>query len=684
MNFVFLLNSIESAHQTDTAIVFPESLVTYQLFYQRVHAIAHQIGTSNTPKKIIVAASYDLDCYASIIAIWLTGNTYIPSRPGRIRATIQKHNPDILLSNTSPKEDIRWVDNSNCEYEGNVNSTYNGDATAYILSTSGTTGTPKHIPVSYSNLSCFVDSFLSLGVELKSSDSFLQMTEMKFDMSIISTLIPLCIGASIHTIDMEGIKSQEALKCLLDRNTTICIAPPSSIKLLEPYLPELHLPFLKHTFFGAEALETNLVYKWLASAKNSGCTNLYGPSEGGIFATSYTCGDSETGPFIPIGKNCKNINSIIVDGELWISGEQVFKGYSDNSLSEYAFELLEEQTWYKTGDLVELESDGNYVFKGRKDRQIKILGKRVELKGIEELLLKKLNLKTRTTVIQNNLGIIHYGLFTEQSNAIAKVEDILSDNEFPTPRWINEISDLILLDKSPSEQNLANLHSLYRESNKLILNNDYSIVTSCSNWPNYVFNIQDLSHSIATIVTAIKEGKAPNNLLITESQLDVNEIEINNQELVPVSIWPLLSCNPLQLNLNVGNSSALITEIAIEQLEEWLKLVEANFGKQDSSLFERLMKQSCKLFLATMGSKKVGAAMAYTRNGVTGIYHVSVLKSHQKLGVGSGLIKACNAEALANGSVKTIMQSSNQGLSTWENMGLNQKGNLYLLKLPIK
>jgi len=684
MNFVQLLNSNESVLPNAPAIVLPSGTVSYQQFYQKVHAIAKDLPVSDSAKKIVVTTSYDVNCYAAIIAIWLTGNTYIPAGTNQISQTIEKLKPDLLLSNELSSERIKSLNIKNCKYEAKVDFKYRENSIAYILSTSGTTGNPKYIPVSYDNLSCFVDSFLALDPSLNSKDSFLQMSALKFDMSIISTLIPLCLGASIHTIDMEGVRSQEAMQCLLDRSTTICIAPPSAFKLLEPYLNEVQLPHLRHTFFGAEALELSLVSKWLTAAPNSTCTNLYGPSEGGIFATAYTCDGSETDAFIPIGKDCKNSNSMVVDNELWISGKQVFDGYLDSSLTDLAFEERKGQSWYRTGDMVSLTNEGNYVFEGRKDRQLKILGKRIELNGIEAVLNSKLNAKFRATEIQTEYGLSHYGLFTDRKVETQEINKILSSSELPLPKWIRVSEDFVFVNKPCKQENIANLYSLFRESIGYVEFDSFSAVQNEANWPNYIFDIQDLNESLDKIVHQIEKGAIPNSILITDEQLELNEAQIVRLALVPVVVWPLLSCSPQELLPNSFNDKISVSQIGKDELSSWLQLVESNFANQDAELFNALMDRSCELFIASIGTEKAGAAMTYTNQETTGIYHVSVLKNFQKQGVGSALIKACNDAAKTKGSSLTIMQSSNQGLSTWKNIGLKQEGNLYLLKLPIK
>jgi acyl-coenzyme A synthetase/AMP-(fatty) acid ligase len=107
---------------------------------------------------------------------------------------------------------------------------------------------------------------------------------------------------------------------------------------------------------------------------------------------------------IPIGKACKNVEDLVVDqddqpvlaggvGELLIRGGVVMKGYwgqpEKNRTAFYRRPVFDqfEDVFYRTGDLVQLDSEGNYRYFGRKDRQIKTRGYRVELDEVEVALL---------------------------------------------------------------------------------------------------------------------------------------------------------------------------------------------------------------------------------------------------------------------------------------------------------
>jgi len=414
--FLSSLKTISEKHAENDAFCIDGQAFTYGEFYQKVNAITHALLAENKQQlKVLVATNNDLETYASIIAIWQTGNIYIPlnisesnNKTTRIIETLK---PDLLLqSNLSEAEFINDIKILKTNKLINYTSTNNlikikETDIAYTLFTSGTTGVPKGVPISYQNLNAFVDSFLSLDYSISDKDVFLQMANLTFDMSIISTLIPLCIGAKIVTVNPTEIKYLATYQALAEQNITVLTTAPSTLQLLEPYYSEINLEQLKYTFVGAEAFYESTAKEWLKCAPNSQIINLYGPSEGGVLTSTYNWRlNSETYQgIVSIGKSVKNIKLYIVDtngniiqnsdkGEAWISGPQVFDSYSNPTENNDKFEDLildgKTQKCYKTGDIVFRNHNGNLFYCGRKDQQVKIQGQRVELSEIEHYASK--------------------------------------------------------------------------------------------------------------------------------------------------------------------------------------------------------------------------------------------------------------------------------------------------------
>jgi acyl-coenzyme A synthetase/AMP-(fatty) acid ligase len=168
------------------------------------------------------------------------------------------------------------------------------------------------------------------------------------------------------------------------------------------------LPSLRWSLFCGEPLTQRSAELWQAAAPNSIVENLYGPTELTIACFLHRW-DSERSPamcrngIVPIGRPYDGLAAMLVDeqlqpvaegesGELCVNGPQTTPGYwrAPQITAERYIELPadrhQKRRFYRTGDLVAKLPDGEYVFMGRADNQIKVLGHRVELGEIEAVL----------------------------------------------------------------------------------------------------------------------------------------------------------------------------------------------------------------------------------------------------------------------------------------------------------
>ena len=161
---------------------------------------------------------------------------------------------------------------------------------------------------------------------------------------------------------------------------------------------------------------------WSEAAPNSSLVNLYGPTEATI-AISYFPYDPnkiDRPSILPLGKPIGDQRMAVIYlngeflpkgalGELHLSGTQLSKGYWDNQkITEKRFIQYGDTRWYRTGDLAREISNGEFIFAGRSDHQVKIMGYRVELLEIEAVLREqfKTNLVAVVALPKNESGSI--------------------------------------------------------------------------------------------------------------------------------------------------------------------------------------------------------------------------------------------------------------------------------------
>lgn len=392
--------------------------LSYEQFSHRVACIQNKIHAISDPV-IGVSTENNPDTYAAIIACWLSGKAFVPvplQYPAeRLQTICSEAGINIILHSGESQTDREYGVALN---QAAVLMTADlliphlsytevpSDHTAYILFTSGTTGKPKGVPVSFGNLQAFTEGFEALGYQLGRKDRFLQMFELTFDLSVMCYAIPLIYGASFYTLPSGMIKTLGLYDILESERITFSLMVPSAIQLLAPYFKDIELPDLRYSQFCGEALKTDILTQWMHCIPNAITDNVYGPTEATIYCTSMRVPRSHaesvsTSGIVHIGKDMLHVHTGIFDGEkqvseasipgeLCISGQQLTSGYLNNpGQNSRSFFMHQGTRYYRTGDLVQYNLNGDLVYLGRIDDQVKIQGYRIELAEIE-LAVKKL------------------------------------------------------------------------------------------------------------------------------------------------------------------------------------------------------------------------------------------------------------------------------------------------------
>ncbi len=440
-----LINSIKK-NQNRNAFYIGEIFYTYAQLNFVVDNIRNAIkNTSRIENKHIGLLIYDdIETYASILACWLEGKAYIPINPyspiDRNKNVLKQSEIGIVLTshtvkgysgfkkiNTSLLPSPNLVDN-NGDYKN-----HNSDL-AYIFYTSGTTGKPKGVPITFSNLISFCKAFDAMECTMTEEDRCLQMFDLTFDLSVMSYLIPLLKGACVYTIPKDAIKYSYIFELMEEQKLTFSLMVPSMLHYLRPYFEEIHCPDMKYSLFCGEALPLNVTEEWADCIPNAKIMNVYGPTEDTIFCTELTyqrnLPNKTYNGVLSIGKPMKGAYTIIVDnsnaivpqgkkGELCLAGEQLTKGYwkdpKKNKTSFFTIEYNNTLTrFYRTGDLCFIDEDGDIMYSGRVDFQAKIQGYRVELSEVELYAKEGLHKMNAVAItFTNGIGNLEIGLVIE-------------------------------------------------------------------------------------------------------------------------------------------------------------------------------------------------------------------------------------------------------------------------------
>jgi D-alanine--poly(phosphoribitol) ligase subunit 1 len=385
---------------------------TYNEFARYISKIRKAIHYSAPKSKNIgLVANDDIETYAAIFAIWLEGFAYVPLHPlqpvERSLEIMSQSDVDLVINSGDNNlfPDITIIKSSRLEFDEfdlQPNSTPD-NALAYILFTSGSTGSPKGVPIMRSSIGAFMKAFFEVGFKINHFDHCLQCSELAFDVSVQSFLVPLTKGAITYTIPQDEIKYSYIYGLLEDHKITFAILVPSMLRYLKPYFEELNFPSMRYCILTAEASPINLIKEWSNCIPNAEIYNFYGPTEATIYCTYYKFNkngfNKHLNGMLSIGKAMNGISTIVIDeegnaldanqkGELCVSGIQLTNGYLNNPIRTE--ESFIEKEWhgsicrfYKTGDYCFFDNEGDIMYAGRLDFQVKILGYRIELGEIE-------------------------------------------------------------------------------------------------------------------------------------------------------------------------------------------------------------------------------------------------------------------------------------------------------------
>ena len=400
-------NSIVS-FPSRNAFCINEEYFTYAQFGQCVSKIRTSLQQCNYQNtKVGLVINDDLETYASIVALWMEGDCYVPLHPGwpmeRCLDICEQVELDLVLdsSEKSRFENVQVLKTSELEYMVDYLEPKQGvsdDELAYILFTSGSTGKPKGVQLSRKNLASFMDAFFDI-YPMDENDRCLQCFDLTFDLSIMSYLAPLMRGACVYTVPPDEIKYTYVGSLIEDEHLTFALMAPSTITYLKPYFDEMDCSSLKYSLFCGEALHEDITKQWAECAMNAVIDNVYGPTEDTIFCSIYRFNRNSKNKthngVLSIGKPMKNCGMTIFDeqgnecaagvmGELCLSGPQLTIGYHKNvEKNKEAFFKRNGIRWYRSGDLCYKDENGDIMYSGRLDHQTKIQGFRVELGEIE-------------------------------------------------------------------------------------------------------------------------------------------------------------------------------------------------------------------------------------------------------------------------------------------------------------
>ncbi|MBE9028847.1 amino acid adenylation domain-containing protein [filamentous cyanobacterium LEGE 11480] len=416
--------------------------ITYRTLQQQANGLAHWLVDQGVKRgdRVGIYLNKSLETAIAVYGIWKAGAAYVPLDPSapitRTAEVINHCGIRHLLTQKSKRaqlpailaacpalnyvlgipdqielpEAIHRCDWSDLTLDATAPKLHLMEQDlAYIMYTSGSTGTPKGIMHTHRSGLNYAQMAATI-YGLKYTDRLGNHSPLHFDMSTLDYFAGPLVGATTVIIPEAYTKLPASLSQLVqDEELTVWYSVPFALiqLLLRGVLDERNLRSLRWVLFGGEPYPAKYMYDLMAKLPQAQFSNVYGPAE--INQCSYyhvpalTNETSDTAAVAPIGKIWPNAEARVVNeqdelvpagaiGELLVRTPTMMNGYWQRpDLNEQAFYRCtiahQAAVFYRTGDLVQQQTDGNYQFIGRKDRQIKARGYRIELDEVEAALV---------------------------------------------------------------------------------------------------------------------------------------------------------------------------------------------------------------------------------------------------------------------------------------------------------
>jgi amino acid adenylation domain-containing protein len=430
-----LFHEQAARHPDAVALVHGDDLLTYRELDARANRLARHLRSLGAGPEAAVGICMERspDLVAGMLGVLKAGGAYVPLDPNypRERLSFMLRDTDVrvilthrALLDQLPAHDSRVVCLDRdapvidaCSSDRLPPATA-ADALAYVIYTSGSTGQPKGVMVPHRGVARLVcnTNYVQLGTD----DCVAHLSNPSFDAATFEVWGALLNGARLAIIPREIALDPPRLVAQLRRDgITVLFLTTALFNAIVRFQPGAFAG-VKHVLFGGEAVDPRWVRECLAAGAPGRLLHVYGPTETVTFATWHqveaVAADERT---IPIGRPIANMRLAVLDrhrqpvpvgvtGELYIGGDGLAHGYwrrPDLTAERFVLDPFATGTgarMYRTGDLVRQVPDGNIVFLGRLDQQVKLRGFRIEPGEIEAALLHGAPLREALVVLRED------------------------------------------------------------------------------------------------------------------------------------------------------------------------------------------------------------------------------------------------------------------------------------------
>lgn len=419
--------------------------------------------------KVALSMKRGPEMVAATLAVLKAGGVYVPiefSQPQeRAERMLRLADVEIILSTSStptwPLSDeikVIAVDRlEESERDGeNPDPVNDMQSTAYIIYTSGSTGEPKGVAVDHKALQNLMQ-WCQGKYQFSPQDIGLCVTSLGFDLSVFDILGLLGFGASLYvTTEQEQCDPALLFDILLDYKITFWNSAPKTFEQLSEYFPHIEgkpeADHLRLAFLSGDYTSLDFPPQLYATFPNIRVVSLGGATEATVWSNFFEVKEIDPGwRSIPYGRPIDNAHYYILDhtkkpcpigveGNLFIAGQVLAQGYynrpelTEERFVSNPFVKRKDAKMYDTGDRAIFLEDGNIMFRGRSDRQVKVRGVRIELEEIEHVIRQHDQVDEAVVLLQKDpSGDVKIVAHVRSEQALHQ-RDILAFAETKLPR----------------------------------------------------------------------------------------------------------------------------------------------------------------------------------------------------------------------------------------------------------
>jgi amino acid adenylation domain-containing protein/non-ribosomal peptide synthase protein (TIGR01720 family) len=391
---------------------------TYEKLNAHANAVAHELLNSGLEHQQLVGVliSQDLSMLAALLGILKAGMAYVPldpeSPPARHRQICTDAGVKAIVSDLAHRQHaaevaahlipVLEVDSLTVSNPTNPSVIIDPQAMAYILFTSGSTGTPKGVIQNHRNVLHHCRTYTN-ALHIDKSDRLSLLPPYGFDAAVMDIFGALLNGACLQIYDLRNEADPATVtRSIAANKLSIFHSTPTVFRFLLEADPDQDLSSVRLVVLGGEeARSTDFDLFRQHFPTDAIFVNGLGPSESTLALQFFANHDTQLpGVVVPVGRPVDGTEIILLDdagnlagisGELAICSDFVTPGYwNAPELTAAAFIDIEQtgKRAYRTGDQARYLPDGQLVFMGRKDAQVKLRGHRIEAGEIEAVMLE--------------------------------------------------------------------------------------------------------------------------------------------------------------------------------------------------------------------------------------------------------------------------------------------------------